>query len=180
MKIGYARVSTEDQKVDLQMDALKSAGCSRIFTDKASGARDDRPGLQEALTFLRPGDTLVCWRLDRLGRSVRHLVTVVMELQDRGIGFKSLQEGFDTGSAGGKLIFHIFSAVAELERDVLKERTRAGLAAAKARGRLGGRPKKFDEKKVGMARTLLQGDSSIADVCKTMGVSRSTLYRHLT
>ena len=180
MHIGYARVSTEEQRVDLQMDALKSAGCERIFTDTASGTRDDRPGLREALEFVRPGDTLISWRLDRLGRSVRQLVGLVAELRDRGIGFKSLQEGFDTGSSGGKLIFHVFSAMAELERDVLRERTCAGLAAAKARGRLGGRPKKLQAHQIAMAKTLVaDGTSKFSDVCRTLGVSRSTLYRSL-
>ena len=138
MLIGYVRVSTGEQNTDLQEDALKKAECDKIFKDTASGAKTDRPGLEEALAFLVEGDTLVVWKLDRLGRSLKHLIEVVNELYDRGIYFKSLQENIDTNSSGGKLIFHIFGALAEFERDIIRERTRAGLEAARARGRVGG------------------------------------------
>src|SRR5215470_4200690 len=140
MLIGYARVSTQDQTLDLQTDALTRAGCEKLFTDTTSGATSGRPGLQEALNHLRAGDTLVVWRLDRLGRTLKHLIATVSDLSDHGIGFKSLQENMDTMTSGGKLIFHIFGALAEFEREVIRERTNAGLQAARARGRFGGRP----------------------------------------
>ncbi len=135
MQIGYARVSTEEQTLHLQRDALQAASCDRLFTDTASGANAERPGLTEALDHLRAGDTLVVWRLDRLGRSLKHLIETVAQLAERGIGFKSLTEQIDTTTSGGKLIFHVFGALAEFERDVIRERTRAGLSAARARGR---------------------------------------------
>src|SRR5437870_5635697 len=138
--LGYARVSTSDQNPDLQLDALKGAGCFRVFVDRASGALDERPELTKALDQLRPGDTLVVWKLDRLGRSLRHLIDTVAELQRRDVGFRSLQESIDTTTPGGKLVFHIFGALAEFERDIVRQRTLAGLAAARARGRAGGRP----------------------------------------
>ena len=138
--LGYARVSTTDQQPQLQVDALQRAGCYRVFTETASGARADRPVLEQLLDQLRPGDTLVVWKLDRLGRSLRHLVDTVTGLAERGIGFRSLQEAIDTTTPGGKLVFHVFAALAEFERDLIRERTAAGLAAARARGRHGGRP----------------------------------------
>ena len=138
MEIGYARVSTGEQTLDLQMDALRSAGCGKIFQETASGAKADRPVLAEVLSYLRAGDTLVVWRLDRLGRSLQHLIAVIAQSAERGIGFKSVTEQIDTTTSGGKLIFHVFGALAEFERDLIRERTRAGLAAARARGRLGG------------------------------------------
>jgi DNA invertase Pin-like site-specific DNA recombinase len=141
MLIGYARVSTEDQNLDLQRDALKQAGCEQIYTDRVSGTKAERKGLTEALSHLRSGDTLVVWRLDRLGRSLRHLIDTVTDLQEREIGFKSLQESIDTTTSGGKLVFHIFGALAEFEREIIRERTKAGLTAARARGKSGGRPK---------------------------------------
>ena len=144
MLIGYARVSTLEQDVSLQTDALQKAGCERIFQDKISGAKSDRPGLQEALNYARKGDSIVVWRLDRLGRSLKHLIETVGELEEQGIGFRSLQESIDTTTSGGRLIFHIFGALAEFERNLIRERTIAGLEAARARGRLGGRPKKLD------------------------------------
>ncbi len=140
MLIGYARVSTQDQTLDLQTDALTKAGCEKIFQDTTSGAKSEWPGLQEAMSHLRAGDTLVVWRLDRLGRTLKHLISTITDLSDNGIGFKSLQENMDTTSFGGKLIFQIFGALAEFEREVIRERTNAGLYAARARGRLGGRP----------------------------------------
>src|SRR5436190_14072246 len=140
MLIGYARVSTQDQTLDLQTDALNNAGCEKIFKDTTGGAKSERPGLQEAMNHLRAGDTLVVWRLDRLGRTLKHLIATITDLNEQGIGFKSLQEQMDTTTSGGKLIFHIFGALAEFEREVIRERTRAGLQAARARGRFGGRP----------------------------------------
>ena len=157
MLIGYARVSTTEQTLALQNDALTNAGCSRIFTDTASGATTTRPGLMQAMTFAREGDVLVVWRLDRLGRSLKHLIDTITTLNQQGIGFKSLTEQIDTTTSGGKLIFHIFGALAEFERDIIRDRTRAGLQAARARGRIGGRPKATslnDPRKVAMAQAL--------------------------
>jgi DNA invertase Pin-like site-specific DNA recombinase len=180
MLIGYARVSTSDQHLDLQTDALKKAECGKIFTDVASGAKSNRDGLTEALEYLREGDTLVVWKLDRLGRSLRHLIDTVATLQSKGMGFKSLQENIDTTTSGGKLFFHIFGALAEFERDIIRERTNAGLASARARGRLGGRPKSMDAKKIEMARSLYGSKkNSIADICSALGVSKATLYRYI-
>jgi len=184
MLIGYARVSTAEQTLDLQQDALTQAGCGRIFTDTASGSRADRAGLEEALSFLRDGeDTLMVWRLDRLGRSLRHLIDTVAVLQGRGIGFRSLQEQIDTTTSGGKLVFHVFGALAEFERDLIRERTQAGLLAARARGRRGGHPRTAaldSPKKVQIAQALYDDRSNtIADVCRTLGVSRATLYRYV-
>src|SRR5512142_760064 len=154
MFIGYARISTADQTINLQKDALQQAGCSRIFTDTASGAKAERKGLDEALDYVRAGDTLVVWRLDRLGRSLRHLIETITGLASRGIGFKSITESIDTTTSGGKLIFHIFGALAEFERDIIRERTQAGLTAARARGRKGGRPKALTPKKQEQALTV--------------------------
>src|SRR5215211_1889321 len=172
MLIGYARVSTHDQTLALQQDALSTASCERIFTDTASGAKAERPGLEEALDFVRPGDTLVVWKLDRLGRSLPHLIDTIRQLQDRGIGFKSLTEQIDTTTSGGKLIFHVFAALAEFERDVIRERTNAGLVAARARGRTGGHPRATglnDAKKVALAQRLYEDrTNSIDDICRTL------------
>ncbi len=182
MLIGYARVSTQDQTLDLQTDALKQAGCEKIFTDMTSGAKSERPGLQEAMNHLRAGDTLVVWRLDRLGRTLKHLIATITELSDKGIGFKSLQENMDTTTSGGKLIFHIFGALAEFEREVIKERTNAGLQAARARGRLGGRPKlqSLDPKKIAHARKLYADRTmTVQEICDTLHMGRSTLYRYI-
>ena len=182
MLVGYARVSTADQTLALQQDALQQAGCERVFTDTASGARADRPGLEAAIAFARAGDTLVVWKLDRLGRSLPHLVQTVTQFQERGIGSRSLTEQLDTTS-GGKLIFHVFAALAEFERDAIRERTQAGLAAARARGRRGGRPRSpalNDAKKVALAQRLYEdGPTSIEDLCRMLKVSRSTLYRYV-
>lgn len=181
MLIGYARVSTQDQNLDLQLDALDKAGCERVFSDQASGTKAERPGLEEALAFARPGDTLVVWKLDRLGRSLRHLIDTIGALSERGVGFKSLQESIDTTTSGGKLIFHVFGALAEFERDLIRERTNAGLKAARARGRNGGRPKALDNRQRQQAITLLKDPSnSVADICKTLKISRSTLYRYVS
>jgi len=181
MHIGYARVSTGEQALDLQLDALKAAGCGTVYEETASGAKADRPVLEEVLGYLRPGDTLVVWRLDRLGRSLKHLIEVVAALAARGIGFKSLTEQIDTTTPGGNLIFHVFGALAEFERDLIRERTQAGLAAARARGRLGGRPRKLaDAKQLELARTLYDGgQTDIATICQTLGISRATRYRSI-
>lgn len=180
MLIGYARVSTADQTLNLQQDALEKAGCTKIFTDTSSGAKVERQGLVEALSYVRAGDTLVVWRLDRLGRSLKDLIEKLTALHTRNIGFKSLTENIDTTTSGGKLIFHMFGALAEFERDLIKERTNAGLQAARARGRRGGRPKVLSEKKAAMARALYADkDNTINEICKTLNIGRTTLYRYL-
>ncbi len=148
MKIGYARVSTNEQNLDLQLDALKAVGCNKFFTDKISGSKSSRPGLDEMLTYARAGDEIIVWRLDRFGRSLRDLIDTINALQDKGIGFQSLHEKIDTTTPSGKLIFHIFASLAEFERNIIRERTQAGLASARARGRLGGRPKGIPEHKM--------------------------------
>ena len=179
MLIGYARVSTADQNLDLQKDALNAGGCGQLFTDTASGAKSERPGLSQALKECREGDTLVVWKLDRLGRSLAHLVETVRELNARGVGFKSLQENIDTTTSGGKLIFHIFASLAEFERDLIRERTNAGLSAARARGRKGGRPKGVDEKKRKIALSLKKDpERSIKEICEIAGISRNTYYKY--
>jgi DNA invertase Pin-like site-specific DNA recombinase len=180
MLIGYARVSTYDQTLHLQQDALTKAGCSKIFTDTASGAKAERKGLEEALSYIRGGDTLVVWRLDRLGRSLRDLIATMTMLDERKIGFKSLTENIDTTTSGGKLIFHIFGALAEFERNLIRERTQAGLSAARARGRKGGRPKALRDRRVGIAQALYNNkQNSIADICHTLKISKATLYRYI-
>src|SRR6266498_72399 len=183
MLIGYARVSTIEQTLDLQQDALRQAGCEQLFTDHISGAKSERPGLTQALEFGRSGDILVVWKLDRLGRSLKQLIEIVTELQKRNIGFRSLTENIDTTSPGGKLIFHIFGSLAEFERDLIRERTLAGLAAARARGRKGGRPRAEglnDEKKVALARSLYNDkNNTIETTCRILKVSRATLYRYM-
>ena len=183
MQIGYARVSTEEQTLELQKDALTGAGCSRIFTDVASGANVERPGLAEALSFVRPGDTLVVWKLDRLGRSLQHLIETIRDLEEHHVSFKSLTENIDTTTSGGKLVFHLFGALAEFERDLIRERTRAGLAAARARGRVGGHPRASalnTPQKVAIAQALYNNrEASIAEICGTLRVSRATLYRYI-
>ena len=179
MLIGYARVSTHDQTLNLQQDALKKAKCTKIFTDTASGIKTERKGLEEALTYVRKGDTLVVWRLDRLGRSLPHLISTMTGLEDRGIGFKSLTENIDTTTSGGKLIFHIFGALAEFERNLIRERTQAGLSAARARGKRGGRPKALTARQLGIARDLYEKRHPIAEICHTLKISKATLYRSL-
>lgn len=180
MLIGYARVSTQDQTLNLQKDALEKAGCDRIFTDTASGAKAERNGLEEAKSYAREGDTLVVWRLDRLGRSLKDLIATIAALSNRNIGFKSLTENIDTTTSGGKLVFHIFGALAEFERDIIRERTQAGLTAARARGRLGGRPKALSGKAVAHLRELYNNkNNSIDGICRTLNISRATLYRYL-
>jgi DNA invertase Pin-like site-specific DNA recombinase len=175
MKIGYARVSTDDQNLDLQRDALECAGCERLFADTISGAKADRPGLASAIAFARPGDVLVVWRLDRLGRSLPDLIRLVGELEAAGIGFESLTEKIDASTAAGRLVFHVFAALAEFERNLIRERTHAGLAAARARGRKGGRRGLDPDKQAAIAK---MADQSPAVVCKTLGISRSTFYKY--
>ncbi len=181
MDIGYARVSTGEQTLDLQLDALTKAGCGKVFTETASGAKADRVVLADVLAYARASDTVVVWRLDRLGRSLKHLIETVTDLREQGIGFRSLTEQIDTTTSGGKLIFHVFGALAEFERDLIRERTHAGLAAARARGRTGGRPKALlDPKKIALAQALYDdGRHDVATICKTLGISRATLYRYV-
>jgi DNA invertase Pin-like site-specific DNA recombinase len=180
MLIGYARVSTHEQTLTLQQDALQKAECSKIFTDTASGAQIERKGLEEALTYVRKGDTLVVWRLDRLGRSLPHLIATMTDLEERDIGFKSLTENIDTTTSGGKLIFHIFGALAEFERNLIRERTQAGLTAARARGRIGGRPKALTGRQLSIAQSLYDDPkNSIADICRMLKISKVTLYRSI-
>ncbi|MDP1595380.1 MAG: recombinase family protein [Methylotenera sp.] len=176
MRIGYARVSTEDQSTSLQIDALKNAGCEQLFEEKVSGKSKDRPELEFCLKVLREGDTLVVWRLDRLGRSLEHLVQIIHELEDRKIGFQSLSESIDTTNAGGKLIFHIFAALAEFERNLIRERTIAGLKAARARGRVGGRKAKLSSADARKAAAMLSDPLvTKTEVAKHFGISRVTL-----
>lgn len=179
-QLGYARVSTGDQDAALQIDALEAAGCYRVYIDVASGASQVRPELDRLLDNLRPGDTVVVWRLDRLGRSLRNLVEQVQGLAERGVGFRSLQESIDTTSPGGRLVFHVFAALAEFERDLIRERTRAGLDAARARGRTGGRPSSLSADQVATIRKLYgDGELPVAKIGELFGVSRTTVYRAL-
>jgi len=180
MLIGYARVSTDDQNLNLQHDALQNAGCEKIYSDRLSGDAADRPGLARVFDVLRPGDLLVVWRLDRLGRSLKHLITLVEQLDKQEVGLRSLQENIDTSTTGGRLVFHLFGALAEFERALIRERTRAGLDAARARGRLGGRPRLLkDNEKALAVRLHRERRHSIAEICTMMGISRSTLYNYL-
>ncbi len=178
MKIGYVRVSKQEQNEELQIDALKEAGCDKWFVDKMTGSKAERKGLTEALAYLRPRDTFVVWKLDRAGRSLTHLIEL---LKERGIEFISLTEQIDTTTPGGKLIFHLMGALAEFERDLIRERTNAGLAAAKARGRVGGRPRKLKTSgKIALARQMFADQShSVPEVCAALGISRATLYRYV-
>ena len=180
MRIGYARVSTDDQNLDLQRDALRKSGCKRIYEDRISGAKAARPELQTALEAARPGDVLVVWRLDRLGRSLRDLIDLIGTLESKRIGLKSLQESVDTTSSGGKLIFHMFGALAEFERNLIRERTQAGLTAARARGWKGGRPKALNATKRRLAIKLYnQREHPIDEICRMMGISKPTLYKYV-
>jgi len=179
MKIGYARVSTDDQTLDLQRDALRRAKCRQIYEEHASGKNTARPELEACLKSLREGDTLIVWRLDRLGRSLADLIRLTQELQGRGVGFSSVTEQIDTGSPSGKLIFHVFGALAEFERNLIRERTLAGLKAARARGRKGGRPRKLSSKELKSMRSLLRaGEIPVSTIAEQFGVARSTLYRN--
>ena len=180
MKVGYARVSTHDQYLGMQEDALRSDGCKEIFTDIVSGSKTDRNGLEQAMEYLRQGDILVVWKLDRLGRSIQHLIQTIQILHDKKIGFKSLQEAINTTTSGGKLIFHIFSALAEFEKDLISERTAAGLKAARARGRLGGRPPLLNGRQVKRLVELYdEGKSTVDEICKIFDISRPSFYNYL-
>jgi DNA invertase Pin-like site-specific DNA recombinase len=180
MLIGYARVSIQEQDPALQHDALQQIGCDKVFTEKASGAQRDRPQLIAALDYMREGDTLVVWKLDRLARSLRQLIETVEMLEARNIGFRSLTEAIDTTSPGGKLVFHIFASLAEFERDIIRERTKAGLAAARARGKVGGRPPALAPADLTAAKALLRDATiTVEEAARRVGVSPSTLYRHL-
>lgn len=182
MLVGYARVSTQDQRPELQLDALSAAGCERLFVERASGAQRDRPELKAALDFMRDGsgDVLVVWKLDRLARSLKQLIETVENLDGRCIGFRSLTEAIDTTSAGGRLTFHIFGAMAEFERSIIRERTRAGLDAARARGRKGGRPPALTKRDIAAARAMLADpEITMDEVAARLKVAASTLYRHL-
>src|SRR5258706_5930945 len=180
MLIGYARVSTREQNYELQLDALAAAGCTRIFEEKLSAANRDRPQVQAALDYVRAGDILAVWKLDRLARSLRQLIETVEMLSEQEIGFRSLTENIDTTSPGGRLIFHIFGALAEFERSIIRERTTAGLAAARARGRVGGRPPALSESDLRVAQTLLKdGQLTVAEIAERLHVAPSTLYKHL-
>lgn len=183
MKIGYARVSTKDQNLSLQKDALIKEGCKIIFEEKASGAKADRPELRKMIDQLREGDIVITWKLDRLGRSLRDLVNLVTEIQNKGAGFKSLNDYIDTTTPQGKLTFHIFAALAEFEKDIISERTKAGLEAARARGRKGGRPKGLSKEakdKAIIAQTLYnQKQMSISQICRHLGIAKSTFYKYI-
>ena len=180
MNIGYARVSTNDQNLDLQEDALKKAGCEEIIVDKVSGTVAERLGLRQVKTVLRKGDTLVVWRLDRLGRSLKDLIEWVNYLEERKVGLKSIQESIDTSTSTGKLVFHIFGALAEFERNLVRERTQAGLAAARARGRLGGRRKSLNVEDRKIAVDLYnEKKMPVKKICEMMGISKPTLYSYV-
>jgi len=180
MLVGYARVSTQDQNPALQLDALKAAGCEKLFVEKASGAQRDRPELLAALDYLRAGDSLVVWKLDRLARSLKQLIETVELLESRSIGLRSLTEAIDTTTAGGKLVFHVFGALAEFERSIIRERTKAGLDAARARGKKGGRPPALVAKDLAAAKAMLSDpDITMEEVAKRLKVAPSTLYRHM-
>lgn len=180
MLVGYARVCTDDQNLQVQRDALERAGCDTIYTDHQSGASAERPGLTTVFEVLRGDDTLVIWRLDRLGRSLKDVIHRVEQVERRGAGLRSLQENIDTTTRGGRRVFHLFGALAECERNLVRDRTQAGLSAARARGRLGGRPKALDPTKRAVARRLhREREHSIRDICRMMGISKSTLYNYL-
>jgi DNA invertase Pin-like site-specific DNA recombinase len=177
MLVGYGRVSTLDQNAGLQEDALRSAGCEKLFIEKVSSGKKDRPQLAAALDYVRSGDTLVVWRLDRLARSLHQLIQTVEDLEHRGIALKSLTEAIDTGTPGGRLVFHIFGSIAEFERAIIRERTKAGVVAAKARGRSGGRPAKLTGERAELARNLLNAGTTVSAVARSMGVSRAAVHR---
>lgn len=177
MLVGYGRVSTQDQNAGLQEDALHAVGCEKLFIEKVSSGKKDRPQLAAALDYVRSGDTLVVWRLDRLARSLRQLIETVEDLEKRGIALKSVTEAIDTGTPGGKLVFHVFGAIAEFERAIIRERTKAGVVAAKARGRSGGRPAKLEGERADHAKMMLDAGTSVSAVARSMGVSRSTVLR---
>ena len=180
MRVGYARVSQQDQRLEPQRDALLADGCERVFEEKVSSREPDRKALREAFDYCREGDVLVVARLDRLGRSLRELIDLVGELEGRDVGFRSIKESLDTTTDGGRLNFHVFGALAEFEREIIREKTMAGLESARVRGRRGGRPRALDENRAQLARRLKwEGDHSVEEICSMLGVGRSTLYRYL-
>jgi DNA invertase Pin-like site-specific DNA recombinase len=180
MRIGYARISTAEQNLDLQRDALQKAGCDKIIEDTTGGKTENRAGLDRMKELLREGDVLVVWRLDRLGRSLKHLLELISEFEQRKVGFQSLQEAIDTTTPGGRLVFHIFGALAEFERNLIRDRTKAGLEAARARGRKGGRPKKLNAQQRSLAIDLYdQKKHSVGEICRTLGISKPTLYQYV-
>lgn len=179
MNVGYARISTQGQTLDGQLDALRAAGCERVFEEVASGSRSDRPILEEALSYCRESDVLVVQRLDRIARSMTHLIAVMGLLEQRRIGFRSLSEQIDTTTPGGRLVFHVMAAMGQFELDLIRERTRAGLEAARRRGRKGGRPPVMTGTKLEAARKLMKAGTPARDVAASLGVSLPTLYRHL-
>lgn len=179
VNIGYARVSTSDQDTSLQIKALQQFGCNYIYEDKASGIKTDRPELNKALTYLREGDVFVVWKLDRLGRSMKHLIEIVNDLEIRKVGFKSITENIDTITPGGKLVFHLFGALAQFERDLIRERTKAGLKAAKDQGRIGGRPISMTDEKLKKAKEHLQNGLNVTEAAARIKVSKTTLYKAL-
>jgi len=180
MIIGYARVSTLEQNPDLQIDALKNAGAEKVFIDTISGSTKERPELDKMNEVLRSGDVVLVWRLDRLGRSLKNLISLVNHFQEHDIAFKSLQENIDTSTSTGKLIFHVFGALAEFERNLIQERTKAGLASARARGRYGGRPPKLNDKKIKRLKKLYESkEMSVKEICEWAGISKPTFYNYL-
>lgn len=180
MKVGYARVSKKDQRLESQREALEADECRQVFEEKVTSRQDHRPQLRAAMDYCREEDVLVVARLDRLGRSLRELIDLVGELESRGVGFRSLKESLDTTTPGGRLIFHVFAALAEFEREIIRERTLAGLESARAKGRKGGRPRSLDENKAKLAHRLKEeGEHSVEEICRMLGVGRSTLYRYL-
>ncbi|MCL4135932.1 UNVERIFIED_CONTAM: hypothetical protein GTU68_012199 [Idotea baltica] len=180
MKIGYARVSTLDQNPNLQLDALKKAGCKKIFTDKASGSINDRPQLEKLRSTLREGDILVIWKLDRLSRSLKHLMEWIEFLDKEGVQLKSIQDVIDTSTSVGKFIFHVFGALGQLEKDIIRERTMAGLSAARSRGIVGGRPPKLDAKKIKRVKQLYKKkEMTVKEICEWAGISKGTLYKYI-
>jgi len=178
-KVGYARVSTLDQDTGLQLDALSAAGCAKVFEDHASGARTDRAGLRQALDYVRDGDMLIVWKLDRLGRSLQHLIETVATLEKRGVGFRSITEAIDTTTPGGRLVFHLFGALGQFEKDLIQERTRAGLAAAAARGRKGGRKPVITVEKLGRARAIIGKGLTVREAATRLKVGKTALYEAL-
>ena len=179
-RIGYSRVSTADQDPALQVDALRTAGCEKIFTEKVSGTVRERPELSRVLEYLRPGDSLVVWRLDRLARSLSHLIDLVRDLDEREVGLVSISESIDTSTPGGRLVFHVFAALAQFERELIVERTEAGLAAARARGRVGGRPRALTDRRLKIAAEMYESKQyTVSAIAEALGVSRATIYRSL-
>jgi len=179
MIIGYARVSTQEQNLSLQVDALKNVGCEKIYEDQISGSKSEREGLRAAFENLRSDDTFVVWKLDRLGRSLKHLITLVNQLEERGVHFKSITDSIDTSTAAGKFFFHVMASLAEMERELIKERTKAGLEAARLKGRIGGRKRAMTNSKIASAKKLLKAGALAKDVAADLNISVATLYRYI-